>query len=217
MKFKQAWFSTIALGMFGGLAMVAMLAAVPGIFSFVNSTNGYQVNGSVGSPGQALCSDGTYYSLPCSVAGSFVAGGDLSGSLTSQTVIGIQTHALPSLAPGFLQYDGSSWLYNNNFTPRTCNSNGCYEIINGTVHEWGHSITIADGSPGTNVCFPFAFPTGVDSAVVTDDFAVSATSTPSVAGLSPSSGASPFPCANGGLWVWGTRTGNAVYWSAWGH
>ena len=189
-----------------GLAAIAMIAvvvttiaAVPGIFSSVNSTSGYQVNGSAGFSGQTLCSDGVYFSTPCSVG---------TGTITGVTVT----------AP--VSGGGSSGVVNialSGFTPRTCNSNGCYEIINGTVHEWGHSITIADGSPGTNVCFPFAFPTGVDSAVVTDDFAVSATSTPSVAGLSPSSGASPFPCANSGLWVWGTRTGNAVYWSAWGH
>lgn len=61
-----------------GLAAIAMIvlvcttiAAVPGIFSSVNSASGYQVAGSAGSSGQSLCSDGTFYDTPCSAASPF--------------------------------------------------------------------------------------------------------------------------------------------------
>lgn len=39
----------------------------------------------------------------------FTAGGDLSGSSSSQEVIGILSHALPSLTTGFLNWTGSAW------------------------------------------------------------------------------------------------------------
>lgn len=182
------------------VGIATTIAAVPGIFSSVNSTQGYQVNGAAGSGGQALCSDGTYFNTPCSTGV-----GTITGVAAASPLVGGGTSGIVSVG-----------LSSSLFVPRTCNSNGCYEVINGTIHEWGHSATIADGAPGTNVCFPYAFTVSVDSANVSDDLAVGATSTPSVAGLSPSSGATPYPCANGGLWVWGTRAGNAVYWSAWG-
>jgi hypothetical protein len=41
--------------------------------------------------------------------GGFTAGGDLSGSSTSQEVVGLLTHALPSLTTGYLNWTGSAW------------------------------------------------------------------------------------------------------------
>jgi hypothetical protein len=66
MQLKKPQFSKFALGMIAAFACVAALAAVPGIFSIVNATTGYQVNGSAGTAGQALCSDGTYLDQFCS-------------------------------------------------------------------------------------------------------------------------------------------------------
>jgi len=43
--------------------------------------------------------------------GAFTAGGDLSGTTSSQTVIGIDGKVLPSLASGYLNYTGSAWAY----------------------------------------------------------------------------------------------------------
>ena len=42
--------------------------------------------------------------------GGFIAGGDLSGTGTSQTVVGILGHVLPSLTLGYLNWNGSAWL-----------------------------------------------------------------------------------------------------------
>src|SRR5208283_4978949 len=41
--------------------------------------------------------------------GGFTAGGDLSGTGSSQQVIGLLTHALPSLTTGYLNWTGSAW------------------------------------------------------------------------------------------------------------
>jgi hypothetical protein len=41
--------------------------------------------------------------------GGFTAGGDLSGSSSTQQVIGLLSKALPTLAPGYLNYDGIAW------------------------------------------------------------------------------------------------------------
>lgn len=43
--------------------------------------------------------------------GGFTAGGDLSGSPTSQTVVGIQTKPVPALAAGYLHYNGSAFVW----------------------------------------------------------------------------------------------------------
>jgi hypothetical protein len=44
-----------------------------------------------------------------SAGGSFTPGGDLAGSATSQEVIGLLSHALPSLSSGYLNWTGSAW------------------------------------------------------------------------------------------------------------
>ena len=91
-------------------------------------------------------------------------------------------------------------------------TNGYSLLPGGLMIQWGHSGAIADGSPGTDVCFNTPFPHSVFSAGVSDDFAVGATSTTSVPALSASSCGS-----NGGIHVWGTRSGNGVYWWAFGY
>jgi hypothetical protein len=71
---KQNKRMTIA-GAIGTIALVACLAAVNGVFANItasgniNSVTGYQVNGSAGSSGEALCSNGTVYNTPCTLAG----------------------------------------------------------------------------------------------------------------------------------------------------
>lgn len=53
------------LGFALAVLIATAVAAVPGIFSSVNSTNGYKVSGAAGSSGQVLCSNGTYYNTAC--------------------------------------------------------------------------------------------------------------------------------------------------------
>lgn len=55
------------LGCALAMLVATAIAAVPGIFSTVNVSTGYQMNGAAGTNGQVLCSDGTYFDTPCSV------------------------------------------------------------------------------------------------------------------------------------------------------
>jgi hypothetical protein len=183
------------------VGITTTIAAVPGIFSSVDSVSGYTINGSAGSGGQALCSDGAHYNTPCATG---------TGTITAVTVTAPVTGGGTSGSVN-VALDAAK------FVARTCGGNGCYDIQNGTIHQWGHTSTPVDGSPGNNVCLPFAFPNHFDAATVTDDFAAGATGTPSVAALAPSGSASPFPCANGGFLVRQTRASNGVYWDAYGN
>lgn len=45
-------------------------------------------------------------------SGGFTAGGDLSGSSSSQEVVGILSHAVPTLASGYLNWNGSAFAWN---------------------------------------------------------------------------------------------------------
>jgi hypothetical protein len=45
------------------------------------------------------------------ISGTFAAAGDLSGSGSSQEVIGLLSHALPSLTSGYLHWNGSAYVF----------------------------------------------------------------------------------------------------------
>lgn len=78
-RIKSLW----ALGILATVAVA--IAAVPGIFTTVNATTGYLLNGSGGSAGQVLCSDGTYYDTPC-LAGITTLTGPVTASGTGSVV-----------------------------------------------------------------------------------------------------------------------------------
>src|ERR1700733_11444772 len=44
-------------------------------------------------------------------SGSFTAAGDLSGSASSQQVVGLLGHALPTLAAGYPNWNGTAWVF----------------------------------------------------------------------------------------------------------
>ncbi len=58
------------LGLGLTILIATAIAAVPGFFSAVDSTNGYTVGGAAGLSGNALCSDGSHYKNPCTVLSS---------------------------------------------------------------------------------------------------------------------------------------------------
>lgn len=96
-------------------------------------------------------------------------------------------------------------------------TSGYQKLSSGLILEWGHASLIADGSPGTNVCFPFAFPNSVLNVTATDDLGSGASRILSVRTLTPSIGATPYPCANGGFWAWSDGSGNGAWWFAIGY
>src|ERR1700722_10420596 len=115
---KNKWLAGgIGLGIVCSCAL--LLAAVPGFFSTVNATTGYQFNGGAGTSGQALCSDGTYFDTPCTVSvgytfsSRFVLSGlsvDLNAPGTGNFVP--TETANPGSSTALAKYDG-----NGNLTP----------------------------------------------------------------------------------------------------
>jgi hypothetical protein len=93
-------------------------------FIVQNNTTGGQSITVIGSSGTgvtiadgytaAVVCDGTNYIQIGGISttsGSFTAGGDLSGSATSQEVIGLLAQSLPSLSDGYLNWNGSTWQF----------------------------------------------------------------------------------------------------------
>ena len=94
--------------------MVFLLFAVSAFaqFDFPSSpTMGQQVTG---PGGQTFQWDGTKWIAVGGGGGGgggFTAGGDLSGTSTSQTVIGIRSTSVPALAAGYLHFNGTAFVW----------------------------------------------------------------------------------------------------------
>lgn len=199
--------SKIVLASLAGIfAVCTLIAAVPGIFSSVNSTNGYQVAGSAGLSGQALCSNGTYYNTPCSLANPFYQ--TLQANGTNQP----QEPAI-NFSPNFTLSDNSGVATNvtlANFIARTCNSNGCYEEINGTFHEWGVTPQF-DTGPQT-ITLPHTMATALENVVLSQCFDTSGGCNGTTTTREWAAGnftTSSFDARNDGT--------GAAFWDAWGH
>ena len=82
--------------------------------------------------------------------GSFTAGGDLSGSNTSQEVVGILNHILPALGVGNLNWTGSSWEFTASPTSLPPNGNAGGDLTgtypNPTLGAVGTSGTYGDST-----------------------------------------------------------------------
>lgn len=97
LKLPSTPFTGIFKGAYDGSGHVAMSAAA------ASDVATLWASGSCGT--QYMKGDGS-----CgSPSGAFSAGGDLSGTSSSQTVGGLQGHALPSLVAGYLNWTGSAW------------------------------------------------------------------------------------------------------------
>jgi hypothetical protein len=66
---------------------------------------------SLGGSGTGVVATDNSGNLSFSATPGFTAGGNLSGTSTSQTVIGIKNNTLPSLTTGYLNWTGSAFAY----------------------------------------------------------------------------------------------------------
>ena len=132
------------------------LAAVPGIFTTVNATSGYLLNGAGGSSGQALCSDATYYDTPCTVPVTVGTAGTYAYPTSVTTNVFGQVSAITA----------------GTFT----GASGYQVLSDGLIIQWGNTGNIANDTP-TGVTFPLAFPTAALSVTCSDTFASSLSAT----------------------------------------
>lgn len=78
----------------------------------VTGLRGLPLSATAPTLGQFIGYNGTEWAPTTAPSGSFTAGGDLSGSNTSQTVVGLQGYALSATPPNpgdFLQWTGADW------------------------------------------------------------------------------------------------------------
>lgn len=191
MKIKREtklMFATLA----GIVAVCTMIAAVPGIFSSVDSTNGYTINGSAGFGGQALCSDGAHYNTPCATG---------TGTITAVTVTA-------PVVGGGVSGSVNVALDPTKFVSRTCNVNGCYEVVNGEYRQSGVTGTF-DTGPQT-ITLPHAMT--IDSVV----FGQCGDSSGGCSGNTTSRDWQSLNWTSTTFDVRNNGTG-AAFWVAWGH
>jgi|HubBroStandDraft_4_1064222.scaffolds.fasta_scaffold00021_58 hypothetical protein len=76
--------------------------------------------------------------------GSFTPGGDLSGTSSSQEVVGLLSNALPSLSTGFLNWTGSAWAFSSAGTGTVTSA-----VVAGTANQITASGTCTITTTGT--------------------------------------------------------------------
>ena len=118
-----------------------------------------------------------------SSSGAFSPGGDLSGSSSSQEVIGLLSHALPSLSVGYLNYNGTNWVLSavSGAVSSVANSDGTLTIspttgavvasLNlGHANTWTAAQTlpspILTGTPDASGATEFKLPLGASFATL---------------------------------------------------
>ena len=162
MRLKWNWIKR--LWPLGVLVTVAVaIAAVPGIFTLVNATTGYEVNGSGGTAGYALCSDGTYYDTPCSVSGTGITA--LTGPVTASGTGSVVSTITPTGVTA-TSYIGANITVNaagqitaasNGFTSGNNSAGYWIKDPTGHIHQWGNIAGSCSVSTGTQITFPTAF------------------------------------------------------------
>lgn len=150
----------------------------------MNAQTGYQVNGSAGSVGQCLASDGTNYNTPVNCLTSLavnyqtvylagVAQTQRQGlnftsrftasdsSIPSETTIDLATVGTAGTytSPASITFDAygrETAVVASSAVNRVCNANGCYRIeADGTIFQWGNSSTLGVATSAATLTITF--------------------------------------------------------------
>jgi hypothetical protein len=102
----------------------------------------------LGSGNAHVDSSGNLFVNACSGCGGggFTPGGDLGGSSSSQEVTGILNHALPALATGYLNWNGTAWVFSAGGGGGIGypSGNGVSIVSGGAA--WGTTVAAVNGS-----------------------------------------------------------------------
>lgn len=221
---KKFRLSAVGFGVTIACALL-MAAGVNGIFNHVTSQTGYQVAGSAGSSGQALCSDGTNYNTPCTVVGSafYQTVQEAGTPLTQQPVLnfdgtvvasngsGKTNVGLPNVGtagtyiPASLTTDSQGRV--SSVTGLTfTGTSGYQQLPSGLIVEWAEGSTCT-GDCTETVSFPLTFPHACFTVQTTNDNSVSSTNIVKTWGVNS-------PCTTTGVLVELQRRGDEGSFSA---
>lgn len=162
----------LALGLV--ILVSTAIAAVPGFFSAVDSTNGYTVAGAAGSSGQALCSDGSHFNTPCTPSGTGITA--LTGPVTASGTGSVAATITPTGVTAAAYSFGSSFTVNaagqmTSAANLTFTGASGYQLLpSGLILEWGSTGSIVNDT-ATAVTFPLTFPNAVFNVTCSDTFA----------------------------------------------
>lgn len=127
--------------------------------------------------------------------GSFTAGGDLSGTSSSQEVTGLLSNALPALSTGYLNWTGSVWALNavSGGVSSVTGTTNQIDVATGTttpVISIDSNYLLAPGPIGSGTASTGAFTTlSASSTVSGTGFSTYLAAPPAIGGTTPAGGA----------------------------
>jgi hypothetical protein len=190
-----------AIGFGGSIDLVAGLGNTNGVIQTINEA--YVQIGSLGGSGSGFVAVNNSGKLSWSAgpSGSFSAGGDLSGTSSSQTVVGIEGKpiVLTSLSTGqVLQYNGTDWV---NVTPSS-GVTWANDLVNSTnTHQYVSSLSYSSSAGGGTIA--------INGTGTTLQFAGNNTA-PAISQANPASGAGATLSINAQASGGGVAAGGAI-------
>jgi hypothetical protein len=175
----------------------------PGPNITINGLNGITV--SSGGPG--------IININGSGTGGFTASGDLSGTASVQQVIGLLSHPLPALSPGFLEWNGTNWVFGagGTFVPTSpftiTNAGNSFTI---TVPPTGNPV-LSSTTGGLNIASLFVTNlAGTGVSCLQTDALGNVSRTNAACGTGAGGITGPATTTVGHMALWGNTTGTTL-------